>query len=1317
MATPLLGLALPSNGATNWGDTVNTSITSLVDSAVAGTTTLSADSDVTLTNTVEVNNQAREAIILWTATGTATRNITAPGTSKTYIVINSSATQSIVLKAAATTGVTILPKERCVVAWNGSDYTKVSMYTFVTPEQFGAKGDGSTNDTAALQAALDSGFNVFLSLGRTYKFVTSLKMTTDNQIMEGPGILSPDGSINGVVVGGEAPTNAGSFVIGKTYVITTAGNTSFTSIGAGNNNVGTTFVATGVGSGSGAAWITCFGNELSLTFSSATQTSSSATNGYAVFVGNGNRVKINKLLLNNAYGGLYVTKCNMISLEWMWGIIRGPGITWYGNASQRSDVFDINWCVLNHGYGQYGFNWDGNCHSLNVKELGLIGGENLIGAGAAGGGKGIIIQNTSGGTIPAIGRFEHLELDYINNSHGIAITTGLDFDITNPYINGTGLYNNGNYVGPTGAAFNGIYVGSTVQNEEVRVTGGKSNGNTGYGIRSDGGSVLYAGNTQLAYNTLGEVYGYLYNKAPYQLVDTYYYSYIGGNDPYTVYDSAARTAGAGNSYLQYVRSTKQLVWAIDSVATYKLTSAYNQSIIPMYIGNTGTNNATLRMYGSTSGYVGFTVPVAAGSTTYTFPAAPVNGNFLQTDSSGNLTWAPASGGGGGGVATVTATPPVFSTGGANPIISVNASSGVTASYLVQRDASGDFAGRIITADQYTVAANFFIAINAGDPVLVFDSNDYLSYDRTNNQYNFQIGGSGVLASNTTALQSFKPIRIQGSTSGYVGFAAQATAGTTTYTWPTAPVVDYFLKTDASGNLSWAAPAVAASALTGNTLSSSVTSSSLTGVGTIATGVWQGSAIADTYLGTISTASKVSNSATTATSANTASAIVARDASGNFSAGTITAAQYTVGANYYLTFSSGNPIQAWDASSYFSYDRTNNQLNAVILGNGVLGLTATAVQAYKPLQLWGSTSGYVGFAAQATAGSATYTWPTAPVNGNYLQTDASGNLTWAAGGGASAATPTALGTVYGRTPSTVDRNSTALGYQAGAIAAPTGGLYVTAIGYQAIQAGTGSYNTAVGFRALGSVTVGDQNTAVGYYAGEQFTDPGVGLAGGNTFIGYLCGAYVTTGQTNTFIGRGAGAATITGSGNTAIGSLALANSPDNTTNSTALGKDADVTGNNQIQLGSGSTTCYTNGAVQNRSDIRDKAEVRDTQLGLGFINALRPVDYKWDMREDYRPPVPEDISDQEAMAAWREASRLSGLTHDGSKKRTRFHHGLIAQEVKAVLDAQGIDFGGYQDHKVKGGEDVLSLGYEELIAPLIKAIQELTARVQELEAKA
>jgi hypothetical protein len=48
------------------------------------------------------------------------------------------------------------------------------------------------------------------------------------------------------------------------------------------------------------------------------------------------------------------------------------------------------------------------------------------------------------------------------------------------------------------------------------------------------------------------------------------------------------------------------------------------------------------------------------------------------------------------------------------------------------------------------------------------------------------------------------------------------------------------------------------------------------------------AIADTKLGTISTAGKVQNSATTATASNSGSAIVSRDASGNFAATTITA---------------------------------------------------------------------------------------------------------------------------------------------------------------------------------------------------------------------------------------------------------------------------------------------------------------------------------------------------------------------------------------------------------------------------------------------
>lgn len=47
--------------------------------------------------------------------------------------------------------------------------------------------------------------------------------------------------------------NAGSFVVGVTYTITLKGTTTWTSIGSPDNNNGTTFISTGVGSGTGKA--------------------------------------------------------------------------------------------------------------------------------------------------------------------------------------------------------------------------------------------------------------------------------------------------------------------------------------------------------------------------------------------------------------------------------------------------------------------------------------------------------------------------------------------------------------------------------------------------------------------------------------------------------------------------------------------------------------------------------------------------------------------------------------------------------------------------------------------------------------------------------------------------------------------------------------------------------------------------------------------------------------------------------------------------------------------------------------------------------
>ena len=160
--SPLLGLALPTTGdlSGTWGTVVNTAITDLIDSAIAGTTTLSTDADVTLSITNGAINEAREAILLWTATGTVTRNITAPARSKSYIVINATGgTQSIVIRGTGpTTGVTIPAGTRALVAWNGTDFIKiisnpVSLTTDVSGTLPIANGGTGTTSTTFVNLA------------------------------------------------------------------------------------------------------------------------------------------------------------------------------------------------------------------------------------------------------------------------------------------------------------------------------------------------------------------------------------------------------------------------------------------------------------------------------------------------------------------------------------------------------------------------------------------------------------------------------------------------------------------------------------------------------------------------------------------------------------------------------------------------------------------------------------------------------------------------------------------------------------------------------------------------------------------------------------------------------------------------------------------------------------------------------------------------------------------------------------------------------------------------------------------------------------
>ena len=138
--TSLLGLALPVTGELSgtWGDTVNDYITQYLDGSVAGTQTISgSQTAVTLSKTTGSSlaqvgsgstGSSQYSIINCTGNPASLLTITAPAASKPYIIINGTSTsQSVkIVGAGPTTGVTLVSGEKAVVAWNGSDFVKVS---------------------------------------------------------------------------------------------------------------------------------------------------------------------------------------------------------------------------------------------------------------------------------------------------------------------------------------------------------------------------------------------------------------------------------------------------------------------------------------------------------------------------------------------------------------------------------------------------------------------------------------------------------------------------------------------------------------------------------------------------------------------------------------------------------------------------------------------------------------------------------------------------------------------------------------------------------------------------------------------------------------------------------------------------------------------------------------------------------------------------------------------------------------------------------------------------------------------------------------
>lgn len=280
-----------------------------------------------------------------------------------------------------------------------------------------------------------------------------------------------------------------------------------------------------------------------------------------------------------------------------------------------------------------------------------------------------------------------------------------------------------------------------------------------------------------------------------------------------------------------------------------------------------------------------------------------------------------------------------------------------------------------------------------------------------------------------------------------------------------------------------------------------------------------------------------------------------------------------------------------------------------------------------------------------------------------------------------------------------------------------------VGINSLTKNTHGYNNiALGNTVLQTNANGHSNIAIGIYS------LGMNINGSeNVGIGYQNSYSNSSGKRNVSIGSQALNQSKTGDLNVAVGYRALLTGTFS--NAIGIGSNTEVTAGNQAQIGSSNVTVYCYGAVQNRSDERDKTDIQDTNLGLNFLMKLRPREYRWDYREDYinREEMEKELKileetkiEEEEKTKKREEIlkkySLENVIKDGKQKGWRLHQGFIAQEVFETMRELGVDFGGYQDHSINGGKDVLSLGYEEFIPILVKGLQEQQEEIKELKSR-
>jgi len=306
-------------------------------------------------------------------------------------------------------------------------------------------------------------------------------------------------------------------------------------------------------------------------------------------------------------------------------------------------------------------------------------------------------------------------------------------------------------------------------------------------------------------------------------------------------------------------------------------------------------------------------------------------------------------------------------------------------------------------------------------------------------------------------------------------------------------------------------AAAAGTLTGATLASGVTASSLTSVGTIATGTWQGSQIADTYLATISTAGKVANSATTATTSSLPNTLVERNSLGNTAVNSLAATSISVsGTTTFNTKAYAWPSAYGTNGQVLTTDTSGNLSWTTVSGGG--GTTTNSLTAGSFLTggtFDGSTA--VTFAVDATSANTVSKVVARDASGNF----SAGTITAALTGNAS--TATALQTA--RTINSVSFDGTANITVAAAASTLTGTTLASGVTASSLTSvGTLSSLAVSGTTALNGVTytwpatAGTNGQVLGTNGSGTLSwiNAGGGGGGGTTTFPLTAGSYLTGG---------------------------------------------------------------------------------------------------------------------------------------------------------------------------------------------------------------